>query len=217
MDFLKDYISHTLRSILATPWSGMQACKLGIISESGKILRTRDSLITQEEHKAYPSPFFTLAWNLKRLMESENVDAPSIALRALRIHDYCVREVGEGDFIEATIREELESRDLLSSVLMEDAAPKAIQPGTYYIRGIGSTEVTEALLPCDEFFGHPIYRIGKVAFTIEDVQREDAPVNNVGGGNIAGVSPGQEPPGRRGKFFRRNVKKTKELKRKMGL
>lgn len=217
MDFLKDYISHTLHKILATPWSEMQACKLGIISESGKILRTRDSLITQEEHKAYPSPFFTLAWNLKRLVESENVDAPSIALRALKIHDYCAREVGEGDFIEATIREELESRDLLSSVLMEDAAPKAIQPGTYYIRGIGSTEVTEALLPCDEFFGHPIYRIGKVAFTIEDVQREDAPVNNVGGGNIAGVSPGQEPPGRRGKFFRRNVKKTKELKRKMGL
>lgn len=219
MDFIKDYISHTLRSILATPWSDMQACKLGIISERGKILRTRDSLITQEEHKAYPSPFFTLAWNLKRLIQEETIDASSVALRAMRIYDYCFHEVGEGDFIEATIREELMRRDLLSSVLLEDAAPKAIQPGNYYIRGIGSTEVKEALLPCDEFFGHPIYRIGKVAFTIEDVQQEDstAPTNNVGTGNIAGASPGQEPPGRRGKFFRRNVKKTKELKRKMGL
>jgi hypothetical protein len=54
-----------------------------------------------------------------------------------------------------------------------------------------------------------------MAFVLEDV-KEDAPVNAVGHGNIAGVSPGQEPPGKRGLYFYRNKKKTKELKRRTG-
>jgi hypothetical protein len=217
MDFVQDYIAYALRSILSTPWNEMPACKLGIISESGKLLRTRESLTTDEERKAYPSLFYTLAWNLKRLMESENPSGAQIALRGIRLTEYCRNELGNGDFVEEILHEELDSRSILSAVLLEDAQPKAIQPGHYYIRGIGNHEVKEAILPCEEFFGHPIYRIGKTMFTIEDVQQEDAPTNAVGTGNIAGVSPGQEPPGRRGKFFRRNVKKTKELKRKMGL
>jgi hypothetical protein len=73
----------------------------------------------------------------------------------------------------------------------------------------------EELLPCDEFLGHPIYRHEGMAFTIESVRMEDAPVNNVGGGNIAGVSPGQEPPGKRGMYFARNLKKTKDLNKKL--
>lgn len=70
------------------------------------------------------------------------------------------------------------------------------------------------LLPCDEFLGHPIYKHGDLSFTVEQV-KEDAPVNAVGHGNIAGVSPGQEPPGKRGLYFFRNKKKTKELKKKL--
>jgi hypothetical protein len=217
MEFIQDYVAHTLRTMLQMPWAEMPACKLGIISESGKLLRTRESLTTDEERKAYPSLFYTLAWNLKRLMESDNPSGAQIALRGIRLTEYCRNELGSGDFVEEILHEELDSRSILSTVLLEDAQPKAIQPGNYYIRGIGKHEVKEAILPCEEFFGHPIYRIGKTMFTIEDVQQEDAPTNAVGTGNIAGVSPGQEPPGRRGKFFRRNVKKTKELKRKMGL
>lgn len=217
MDFIQDYIAHTLRSTLGTPWSEMPACKLGILSESGKLLRTRESLQTDEERKAYPSIFHALAWNLKRLMESDSPSGAQIALRSIRLTEYCQAEAGNGDFVEVIVREELEQRGLLNAVLLEDAQPRSIEPGQYYIRGIGKHKVEEAILPCDEFFGHPIYRIGKTMFTIEDVQREDAPTNAVGTGNIAGVSPGQEPPGRRGKFFRRNVKKTKELKRKLGL
>lgn len=217
MTIVKNYISHTLRTILSSDWRDMPAFHLGIIDENGKILRQRSTLETLEEKRAYPSPFFAVAWNLKRMVESSSRSAAQIALRGIMLREYCVSMVGDGDFIEVILREELSSRGILESVILEEAQPKAINPGWYYIRGIGRTEVKEIVLPCEEFFGHPIYRIGKTMFTIEDVQREDAPVNAVGHGNIAGVSPGQEPPGKRGKFFRRNVKKTKELKKKLGL
>lgn len=216
MSIVTNYISHTLRTILSSDWCEMPAFRLGIIDENGKILRQRSTLETLEEQRAYPSVFFTIAWNLKRLIETNGSPA-QIALRGIMLREHCLSVIGDGDFVEGILREELNARGILDGVILEEANPKAIQPGTYYIRGIGRTEVKETVLPCEEFFGHPIYRIGKTMFTFEDVQKEDAPANAVGHGNIAGVSPGQEPPGRRGKFFRRNVKKTKELKKKPGL
>ena len=85
----------------------------------------------------------------------------------------------------------------------------AIEAGSYLIRGRKVT-LDSQILPTDEFFGFPIYRVKGMVFTINDVQ-EDAPVNAVGHGNIAGVSPGQEPPGRRGLLFKRKVKRRSPL------
>lgn len=217
MEYIERYITHTLKKILETPWTEMGAYHLGIINENGKILKPRSTLKTIEEKKAYPSNFFTVAWNLKYMIESQNPIGSQIALRSLMLIEFCRNMVEDSSFIGEIITEKLRDHDITKIVILEEAQPKAINPGWYYIRGIGRTEVKETLLPCEEFFGHPIYRISKTMFTIEDVQKEDAPVNAVGHGNIAGVSPGQEPPGRRGRFFRRNVKKTKELKKKMGL
>ena len=215
MDIVGNYISHALRTILSSDWRDMPAFRLGIIDENGKILRQRSTLETLEEQRAYPSVFFTIAWNLKRLIETNGSPA-QIALRGIMLREHCLSVVGDGDFVESILREELNAQGILDGVILEEANPKAINPGWYYIRGIGRTEIKDTVLPCEEFFGHPIYRIGKTMFTIEDVATT-APTNAVGRGNIAGASPGQEPPGKRGKFFRRNVKKTKELKRKMGL
>ena len=54
--------------------------------------------------------------------------------------------------------------------------------------------------PIGEVFGVSLYRAGKTVFTLNELKKvsEDgeggAPANNVGGGAMAGVSPGQEPP-----------------------
>jgi hypothetical protein len=105
---------------------------------------------------------------------------------------------------------------LAHNTIAEGVEPVAITSGTYTVWGMNKPMILEEeLLPCDEFLGHPIYRHEGMIFTLESVRMEDAPVNNVGGGNIAGVSPGQEPPGKRGMYFARNLKKTKDLNKKL--
>jgi len=138
----------------------------------------------------------------------------SIAEHGYKIREYCADDMPEGA-VEELVIEELNKRGLAHRTIVENAEPIAIPMGTYRISNWASPIVLEhELLPCDEFLGHPIYRHANKIFTIESVQ-EDAPVNNVGGGNIAGVSPGQEPPGKRGLYFARNLKKTKELNKKL--
>jgi len=121
----------------------------------------------------------------------------------------------ETQVIESLIKEELEKYGLLHSMLNEQHEAKTIEPGKYSLSNGTRFELNAPLLPCDEFLGYPIYKHGDLRFTYEQVHHEDAPVNAVGHGNIAGVSPGQEPPGKSGLYLRRNKKKTKELKRKL--
>ncbi len=132
-----------------------------------------------------------------------------------RLMEYCSDDLPEG-VVERLMVDELTRRGLAHNTIMEEAEPIAIPSGTYFISGRRNPMVIEEeLLPCDEFLGHPIYRYEDTVFTIESVRMEDAPVNNVGGGNIAGASPGQEPPGKRGMYFARNLKKTKDLNKKL--
>lgn len=139
----------------------------------------------------------------------------NIAEYGYRLREYCDNDMPE-DAIEKLVTEELNKRGLAHTTIMENAEAIAIMPGTIRIHGYQlPITLEEDLLPCDEFLGHPIYRHEGKVFAIESVQREDAPVNNVGGGNIAGVSPGQEPPGKRGLYFARNLKKTRELNKKL--
>lgn len=138
-----------------------------------------------------------------------------VAEYGYRIREYCGDDLLD-DTVEKLVIEELDKRGLVHSTIVENAEPVSISAGEIRIHGFASTVVLDdELLPSDEFLGHPIYRHGGKTFTIESVQREDAPVNNVGGGNIAGVSPGQEPPGKRGLYFARNLRKTKQLNKKM--
>ena len=140
----------------------------------------------------------------------------NVAASAYQLSEYSKKET---QVMEDLIRGELEKRGLLHAFLSEQTEYKSFDPGIYSLNGKRFTLKSE-LLPCDEFLGHPIYKHGDMTFTFEQVQRETvvgggAPTNNVGTGNIAGVSPGQEPPGRRGKFFRRNLEDTKNLKKKV--
>lgn len=208
-------ISYKFTQILATPWNEMAAYKLGIIDASGKILKPRATLKTVEEKKAYPSMFYTLAWNIKRLIEFNSpcllgkginlANRSEFAVRTMLLKEYCERQGAESNLIERIVSEELDRKGLLHWTMNEETQAVAIEAGSYLIRGRKVT-LDNQLLPTDEFFGFPIYKIGSMVFTINDVQ-EDAPVNAVGHGNIAGASPGQEPPGRRGLLFKRKIRR----------
>lgn len=215
---IEQYINHKFRELMETPWGEMPAFKLGIIDENGKILKTRNLLETPEEKSAYPSMFHALCWNLRSLME--RCDNPKtighVVSTAFKLRGFCT-DTSDMDIaaFDEMLNKEMESRGIAASVISEQPKYDSIEPGNYKVRGKSIT-IENALLPVDEYFGHPIYRIGKLTFTIEEITKEDAPVNAVGHGNIAGVSPGQEPPGKRGMYFHRNKKKTKELQRRMG-
>lgn len=208
-------ISYKFTQIIATPWTEMAAYKLGIIDGNGKILKPRATLRTEEEKKAYPSVFYTLTWNIKRLIEINSpcllgkginmVNRPEVAIRTLLLHEWCENDVTNPKLIETLVLDELNRRGYDPVAINEDAHPVAIEAGTYLIRGRRIT-LEQQLLPTDRFFGYPIYRVDAMPFTIHDV-KEDAPANAVGnasgGGHIAGASPQQEPPGRKGILFKR--------------
>lgn len=214
-------ISYKFTQIIATPWTEMAAYKLGIIDENGKILKPRATLRTTEEKKAYPSVFYTLTWNIKRLIELNSpcllgkginmVNRPEVAIRTMLLKECCESDVSDASLIESLVSNELSRRGYEPEAINEDAHPVALEAGTYLIRGRRIT-LESQLLPTDRFFGYPIYRVGSMPFTIHDV-KEDAPANAVGnasgGGHIAGVSPREEPPGRKGILFKRLRRKSR--------
>ena len=215
-------ISYKFIQMLSTPWKQMPAYKLGIIDETGRILRPRATLVTPEEKRAYPSTFYTLVWNIKKLIEFNSpcllgkginmVNRPEVAIRTLLLKEWARAEGSDGTVVEDLVMEELGRRGYDPRALLEQSHAVPIEPGTYLIRGRRIT-LESQLLPTDEFFGFPIYRVDGMPFTLDEVVREDAPANAVGHGNIAGVSPGQEPPGRKGLMFTRRKKKTDPFRR----
>jgi hypothetical protein len=176
--------------------------------------------LNKEESKK-PNRFQTLVSNFRKIIEGiepftysqKSYVSYDAALCGYKLRKYC-DDATQG-LVESLILHELDIRGLTYATLKEGVDAKAIKAGTYIIHG-KRVHLENELLPCDEFLGHPIYKFENVVFTLEHLQKEDAPVNSVGGGNIAGASPGQEPPGRRGMMYvRRNIKKTKDLKRKL--
>jgi hypothetical protein len=62
------YMTYKFLRLLSQKWEDMEAYKLGIIDEKGKILKKRSSLRSVEEKKAY-TLFHRLVWKLKRILE----------------------------------------------------------------------------------------------------------------------------------------------------
>lgn len=207
---IEEYIKHKFNEMMTSPWTDMDAYKHGIIDNTGSIMKPRMSLESVEEKRAYPSRFNTICWNIRRLIESD-ADMGELVVQVAHLREFCEDEIAP-EVIDNLVREELERH---GKSIGEGHAYKGIPAGTYMIRGRRVT-IESTLMPCDEFCGYPIYRHDGLVFVLEDVTKEDAPVNAVGHGNIAGVSPGQEPPGKRGLYFFRNKKKTKEMKKRLG-
>lgn len=220
---LDTLIAYKFIKLVSTPWTDTEAFKLGIIDANGKILRKRSSLKTSKEQAAYPSIFYTLCWNIKKILDRVPIinlkgRPGSLIASIMLLRELCSKDVSNPSMIDALVKEELSKRGIHVDTLAESAMePQSISAGTYMIYGREVTLESD-LYPIDECLGHPVYKIGSAYFILSEAKKkkevdEDAPANAVGGGNIAGVSPGQEPPGPKGGW--KALQKIRRRQRKM--
>ena len=104
---------------------------------------------------------------------------------------------------------------------LHESVDGVMYPGTYRI-GYENYIVEHPILAHDHCLGVPVFKIGnRITNLIEARKVEEdgaaaagggAPANNVGGGAIAGVSPGEEPPGPKGGY--KALKKLKKKRKK---
>ena len=203
---LDTLIAYKFIKIISTPWLDTEAYKLGILDANGKILKKRGTLTTTAERSAYPSIFHTLCWNIKKILDRVpviNLKTRPGALIAsvMLLRELCSKELSNPTVIDALVKEEFFKRGLSIDILSESAiSPKTIPMGEYVIRG-KEVVLDSDLLPIDECFGHPVYKTNGIYFVLSEARKkmeEDAPVNSVGGGAIAGTSAKSEPPGPKG-------------------
>lgn len=202
-------IAYKFAKMLQTPWKEMDAYKLGIIDANGKILKKRSTLKTPEEKQAYPSVFYTLCWNVKRYLDripeiKANLKANPKELVPLimLMRECCQDDLSDPLLADSMVKEAFLSKGIVLDVLAEESeGPTHLSAGTYVIRG-RRVALEADLMPIDECLGHPVFKAAGLYFIVSEARKveEDAPVNAVGGGAIAGASPGQEPPGPKGGF-----------------
>ena len=207
-------IQHRLLELVLTPWQEQKAFKEGIINEHGAIIISHHRLSAQQK-RAYPSSFYASAWSLKQILEARNFSLPKrVGMILSKLYEIRERVVREDIAFPRTIDEA--AKTILAHYGIEyqpmleenyDALPLI---GEYEIRG-KRVDFQEPLMPIGDMMGFPMYENEGSFFTMLEARKmknEDgmgagavgAPANNVGGGNIAGVSPGQEPPGPKGGF-----------------
>lgn len=200
MNIIDVVIAYRFVTILSTPWTSMEAFKYGIISKSGKILKKRSELKTPEEKAAYPDVFYTLCWNIKRILEKVGFKSQltnfAAALWLLK------EKYGETDpqKFERLLNDIFNEKGIsIAPIIAEHKQHNLIEPGIYRLYN-KLYRVKESVKPVGDVFGIPVFKFGKQVFILDELKRvsEDgaaaAPANNVGGGAMAGVSPGQEPP-----------------------
>lgn len=210
-------VARKFKEVVSTPWTSMRAYKHGLIDEQGRFLKSRMELVTIEETNAWPTPFWSMCWRVKRILESRNAmdRTGDIISTVMSLREYCSKDIGDVLLIDRLVEEAFLERGLVVDVISESAEETVALPaGVYVVRG-REIKLEQDLLPIDECFGHPVYRAEGLHFILSEAKKkfeEDAPVNAVGHGNIAGVSPGQEPPGPKGGFAGRMMLKRKKKK-----
>ena len=203
---LEDIMSeYRFLQILQTDWKDMPAYKNGIISETGKILKSITSLKETKERQAYPDIFYALCWNTKRLLEQAIKSNDNLDLFIRSVWSLKNKYGGlTPNKYEIALKSHIEQKGISLSSLqgMFIKENKKIVQGKYTLNGKHYV-IRGTPKPIGEVFGISLYRAGKTIFTINELKKmiEDgegggaaAPANNVGGGAMAGVSPGQEPP-----------------------
>ena len=202
-------IQYRLFELVTTPWKDQKAFKMGIIDENGSIIISR-RLLTTEEKVAYPSKFYSYAWELKQILENELT--PTRVGRALtKLFDIREKVTAEDMFsprkIDETGTELFKHYGVNLQPMLEENYDALPLEGNYELHG-ETIMLEQALMPVGDIMGFPVYTLPNgTSFTLLEAKKlntEDgmggAPANNVGSGNIAGVSPGQEPPGPKGGF-----------------
>lgn len=169
--------------------------------------------------------FARICRNINRLTENYNqytikTRVGAVVRSILGLRDTFGDDIPDSNLSETLIKEHFLKYGIVLDTLSESARPPVPVPaGVYVIRG-REVDITEDLLPVDECLGHSVYKTPQTGyFIIQEAKKkmgEDAPVNAVGHGNIAGVSPGQEPPGPKGGFKARMMMKRKKKSPQIG-
>lgn len=190
--------------ILTTPWKSLPAYKYGIIDENGKILKSRKDLKELHEKQAYPDLFYALCWNTKRLLEQfagKTQDANEFIRSVWNLKNRYggLNPMKYESHIQDYLSERGHSMDFIKGKMI-------LENENISISSIG------------EVFGVALYQVDGKILTISELKKvtEDgaavaAPANNVGGGQMAGVSPGQEPPMPKGST---SMQKRKKIQRR---
>jgi hypothetical protein len=229
MSILDAVIAYKFVRIVSTPFNKTEAYKLGIIDEKGNILIPRTKLKSSQQKKAYPSVFYTLCWNIKRLLTKVGLGSRiGSFVSALYLLKEKVKEIKESrnawEKIQFAAMQMLEEKGLGDQLKnLNESVDGVMYPGVYMIN-YETYVVEQPILAHDHCLGVPVFKVGKRVTNLLEARKveEDgaaaaggggAPANNVGGGAIAGVSPGQEPPGPKGGFKALQKIKKKRKKR----
>lgn len=162
--------------------------------------------------------FHTLCVRVKKLLETTEPSSvhercADIVSTTMKLRQYIGSDISDATFADKLVAEKFTEIGVAIESLSESASTAvAIPTGEYLVRGRACVWEKD-LLPIDECFGHPVYKANGLYFILSEAKKrvgEDAPANSVGGGMIAGVSPGQEPPGPKGGFKARMMMKRKK-------
>jgi hypothetical protein len=223
MSIVDAIIAYKFVNIISTPWKQMDAYKKGIIDDKGTILIPRSKL-KGDQVGAYPSVFYTLCWNIKRILTKLGLGS-SIGsfISALYLLREKIKEIKESNSAWERIQVEalqiLEEHGLSDQVkILKESKETVMYPGIYRV-GYETFVVESPVLPHGTCMGIPVFKVGKritnliEAKKVEEDGAVSAPANNVGGGAIAGVSPGQEPPGPKGGYKALMKKRKKQMEK----
>ena len=213
-------ISYTFIKNLSTPFKKTKQFDVGIIDKDGKFL-VKNSDATSEQKKYWPNKLVVLAWNIKKLLSKVGIGKSTLGSFASALYllkEQIQKENISSVYPEKDLIEMLEktiygnNRERLVNEAFESSIfPSTLEKGEYKILD-ESIVVSRDIKPFVYSMGVALYEAvsasgKKVVFSKSDVE-EEVPANNVGGGMVKGIAPGEDPPIR--------VKRKKKIYELMG-
>lgn len=212
MSYFNAFVAYKFLELLATPWEKTDAFKLGIIDKDGNVLIKRRDLTANAQKKAY-TIFHQLVWKIKRILHKLPVlktKLGSLAAALWFIKEYCEREgTSYAELEESLIGHLQEEYDIdIRECFMESyLSNDTLEIGEYEANLVSlknTDEITEGKrfrlkqnIKPTYILGSAMYKLTPKNSTVDEaclamnVQgigfmiAEEAPVNNMGGGNIA--------------------------------
>lgn len=162
------YYTFRFLKLLVTPWTEMDAYKLGIIDENGTILKKSAQLRTAEERTAY-TLFHRLVFNIKKTLEKIPFGKSRIASYAAAL--YLLKE--NFGVSEESFRDMFDAKQYLSESSWMLANGTSLKPGRYtlahsvpftrtgeYLVQPGTViEISEHIEPAGTLLDLPVFHI----------------------------------------------------------
>jgi len=213
-------IAYTFIKNLSTSFTKTKQFDVGIIDKDGKFL-VQYSQATSEQKKYWPNKLTVIAWNIKKLLSKVGIGKSTVGSFASALYllkeqiqkENILNVYPEKDLIEMlenTIYNNNRER-LINEAFESSIFPSTLERGQYKVLD-ESLVITKDTKPFTYSMGVALYEAfsnsgKKVVFSKSDIE-EEVPANNVGGGMIKGIAPGEDPPIR--------VKKKKKIYELMG-